>query len=101
MIKTTRTWVRPNLSVPWWNSTMTNEHIAYVNSKYVVTKKRLKSLLYASKDGLSLHSEMTFANKEAFEEFASDPIIRAWAKTRKDYCTKNDIIEHNIVLSEE
>jgi hypothetical protein len=93
MVKTTITWKRETTETPWWTTVITNTYKDYVKSKYGVVGKRLSSKLTMSKDGLILTSETVFANEAAFEEFSSDPIIRTWVNSRKEYCTKNNIQE--------
>ena len=101
MITTTRTWTRPNTNIPWWTNLAPAEYKAYIREKYDVTGKRVSSELTISKDKLTLTSVTVFINKAAFEEFSSDPIFKSWIKTRREYCTKNNIIESSIIIAEE
>lgn len=100
MVKTTITWRRETTEIEWWTSIVTDSYKEYVKNKYKVTGKRLSSKLVLSKDKLSLTSETVFANQQAFEEFSSDPIIRAWANTRKEYCIKNSIQESSRIIEQ-
>jgi hypothetical protein len=101
MIKTTRTWTRKSLDTAWWTSIITKEYRAYVKDKYEVTAKRVGAKLYVSKDGLKLTSETLFSSMETLEEFSKDSIIRSWVKTRKDYCTRNNIDESESLITKE
>jgi hypothetical protein len=95
MVKTIITWKREDTETPWWTTIITKTYKDYVKSKYGVVGKRQSSKLTMSIDELTLTSETVFANQEAFEEFSSDPIIRAWVNTRKEYCAKHNIQESN------
>ena len=101
MVKTTITWKRQTPETEWWTSIVTDSYKEYVKNTYGVTGKRLSSKLVLSKDKLSLTSETIFASQQAFEEFSSDLIIRAWANTRKEYCSKNNIQEASRIIEEQ
>ena len=98
MVKTTISWKRQNIDTPWWTTITTNTYKDYVKAKYGVVGKRHSSKLTMSKDGLYLTSETIFADEAAFEEFSSDPMIRAWINTRREYCTKNNIQESDRII---
>lgn len=98
MVKVIISWKREKTSIPWWTTITTNTYKDYVNSKYVVVNKRLSSKLTMSKDGLLLTGETVYASEAAFEEFSSDPIIRTWVNTRKEYCVKNNIQESDRII---
>jgi hypothetical protein len=98
MVKTTRTWVRPDLSTPWWTTIISSDRKLYVKSKFVDVGK-MSQTLTSSKDGLTLTVETTYRDQAAYEEVVADPSMRVWYKTRLEYCIKNGITESPIIIT--
>lgn len=100
MIKTTRTWVRPNITTPWWTSIIAADYRPYVKDNFSSLGKMSQTLV-TSKDGLELTSETIYRDEEAFKEVTTDPIVSSWYKTRAQYCVKNGITESPIIITQE
>lgn len=98
MIETTRTWVRKSLNSPWWTVAQTNELLQYIKDKYSISGKRISSILTLDKSGLILTNTAKFVNLAAFEEYSSDPVIKAWARTRNAHCIKHKIDETEPII---
>ena len=98
MIETTRTWVRKSINTPWWTVAQTNGCLEYIKTKYKDTGKIVTTNLSIDKTGLILTNVAKFSSAAVFEEYSSDPIIRAWVSTRKNYCIKYKIDEAEVIV---
>lgn len=100
MIKTIRTWVRPNTATPWWTSIIAADYRPYVKDNFS-SQGKMSQTLVTSKDGLELTSETIYRDEEAFKEVTTDPIVSSWYKTRAQYCVKNGITESPLIITQE
>ncbi|NBO28129.1 MAG: hypothetical protein EBV10_02650 [Synechococcaceae bacterium WB6_1A_059] len=90
----TRTYIRPNLDVVWWNEIIPQSLKDHYKTNYIDTGKMLGERFEFSNDGLYMFYITEFAiSMDIMKEWTFDIIILMWKKIRSNYCEQVGIIE--------
>lgn len=93
MITFSRTYIRPNTTVPFHNQVLDNtEYRQHLVSNYINTGKLIEQSTVYSEDSLSMTYNAVWADRESFDEHNADPILNKYWTARDEHCSANNVI---------
>ena len=97
MIRVTKTYTRPNITVKFHNEVLDGTHF---RTAYGQTGKRVAVNNTYSEDGLNWYYESFWLNLSMYEEQLNDPICMVYSNDRDVYNNSNGITSTPTVVEE-
>jgi hypothetical protein len=89
-IEFSQIFVRSDVTTPWYQETLSEEHRQHMTDTYTTPGKRTGAV-EISEDGTMMTIFHRFRDQEALQEFSTDPIIMEMKDNRDVYNTEHGI----------